>query len=313
MNAVSFVVTVYNKAAALPGVIRSLGAQDGDYDREFIFVDDCSTDDSVALIRELTNGWQAVRIVENTVNRGPAVRLNQAVRLARHPVIKTVDGDDLLFQNGTQLLLDLLQRHEADAVFAAPSAVYADPADGMCRIPPLSDSQVEISRSPLETALTQRLYAASNFLGRRDTILKSGGSDERIFVQDVSLAYRVAAVSSCIVLVGHPVSLMPEALPGRLSSNHAQEHHDGSLAALHILQEVPDMDRRLVRMILKKQTGRARRLARRLDGKTLSSPYFWLYLSSYLPTLAWAEERVAIACRALRRGGNVRLPDGVDA
>ena len=73
------------------------------------------------------------------------------------------------------------------------------------------------------------------------------------------------------------------------------------------------MDRRLVRIILKKQTGRARSLARRLDGKTISSPYFWLHLSSYLPTLAWAEERVAIACRALRRGGNIRLPGSVDA
>ena len=44
MTKVSFVVTVFNKAEYLPLVIRSLDAQIGDFEREYVFVDDGSTD-----------------------------------------------------------------------------------------------------------------------------------------------------------------------------------------------------------------------------------------------------------------------------
>ena len=45
-NGVSFVVPVYNKARVLPPVLDAMAAQQGDFPREFIFVDDGSTDDS---------------------------------------------------------------------------------------------------------------------------------------------------------------------------------------------------------------------------------------------------------------------------
>lgn len=44
---VSFILTVFNKSRYLVPTIQSLQNQKGDFSREFIFVDDCSTDDSV--------------------------------------------------------------------------------------------------------------------------------------------------------------------------------------------------------------------------------------------------------------------------
>ena len=58
MPSVSFVVTIYNKAPALPFLVAGLGAQQGGFEREFIFVDDGSTDDSVGVLRSLTAGWR---------------------------------------------------------------------------------------------------------------------------------------------------------------------------------------------------------------------------------------------------------------
>ena len=47
VSGVSFIVTVYDKAAHLPRIIESLARQTGSFPREFIFVDDGSSDDSV--------------------------------------------------------------------------------------------------------------------------------------------------------------------------------------------------------------------------------------------------------------------------
>ena len=46
MSSVSFVVPVFNKSLYLKPVINSLKSQKGDFDKEYIFIDDGSTDDS---------------------------------------------------------------------------------------------------------------------------------------------------------------------------------------------------------------------------------------------------------------------------
>ena len=46
MTSVSFVIPVFNKSKFLKPVIKSIKSQNGDYKKEFIFIDDGSTDDS---------------------------------------------------------------------------------------------------------------------------------------------------------------------------------------------------------------------------------------------------------------------------
>lgn len=59
MTAVSYVITVFNKEEYLPEVIRSLEAQIGIEDREYIFIDDGSSDRSVQVIRDCTRDLDA--------------------------------------------------------------------------------------------------------------------------------------------------------------------------------------------------------------------------------------------------------------
>src|SRR5205807_8657711 len=113
---VSYLVTVYNKRPFLPAMIAGLAAQRGDFAREFIFVDDGSTDGSAVMLDGLTTGWPGVRILQQP-NRGPSVATNRAIAAASLPLLKLVDGDDVLLPDATLLLLELL-RHFPQAVAA---------------------------------------------------------------------------------------------------------------------------------------------------------------------------------------------------
>lgn len=92
---VSFVMTVYNKEFYLPSVITALLGQTGLKNPEFIFVDDVSSDNSVEIIRRMTEGVKNVTIVTNPYNRGISARINQGIALAKGKWTRMLDSDDI--------------------------------------------------------------------------------------------------------------------------------------------------------------------------------------------------------------------------
>ena len=54
MSSVSFVVPVFNKSLYLKHVVNSISSQKGDFDKEYIFIDDGSTDDSLKILKKET-------------------------------------------------------------------------------------------------------------------------------------------------------------------------------------------------------------------------------------------------------------------
>jgi glycosyltransferase involved in cell wall biosynthesis len=85
---------VYNAAKFLPDTLRSILAQTvGDW--ELLVADDCSTDDSMDIVRSF--GDPRIRVLETDGRRrGLAVRLNQIARAARGVYLARMDADDLM-------------------------------------------------------------------------------------------------------------------------------------------------------------------------------------------------------------------------
>ena len=74
---VSIIITVFNKEIDLPNTLHSLFWQqdttpNSNFHIEYIFVDDFSTDSSIAIIEHATRDMTNVRIVRNVENAGPA-------------------------------------------------------------------------------------------------------------------------------------------------------------------------------------------------------------------------------------------------
>ena len=81
MSSVSFVIPVYNKSSFLKYVIESLKHQLGSFEREFIFIDDGSTDDSYKLLRFLTKNLKNTKIFRQK-NKGSANATNVGIKKA---------------------------------------------------------------------------------------------------------------------------------------------------------------------------------------------------------------------------------------
>jgi glycosyltransferase involved in cell wall biosynthesis len=235
---ISYVVTVYNKAPYVGHTARSLITQEGSLPCEYIFVDDVSTDSSIAAIEEAMRGIENVVIIRNSENRGPSVRLNQGARLARGKYLQFIDSDDILAANATLTMFSLLERHEADVIYGRWKKT-GQPSASLIGTRIDDDAPCLLSDSPLDFQFRQRMLRMTQMV-RRDTFLASGGCDEGVFIQDESIVLRLARVAKRFLLLDAPVVLVP-AVEGELSCNVAQLNHDRFLANLHMLTEFDDL------------------------------------------------------------------------
>src|SRR5580704_16122306 len=90
---VSVVIPCFNAGAVIARAVRSVLAQDTT-GAEVIIVDDCSTDDSVSVIRELAGELRAIRLVCHEANAGPAAARNTGLGVAAGRYICFLDADD---------------------------------------------------------------------------------------------------------------------------------------------------------------------------------------------------------------------------
>lgn len=90
---VSIIIPVYNARQYLENSYRMLTEQTFS-DFEVIFVDDCSTDDSVDLIRNLCNQDSRFRYELHEKNQGCAVSRNTGIKVAKGEFFICLDADD---------------------------------------------------------------------------------------------------------------------------------------------------------------------------------------------------------------------------
>ena len=114
---VSIVVPVLNEQEGLPELHRRIGAALADFSYEVIYVDDGSTDGSVALIEALGEETGTAVLVKLSRNFGMEVAMSAGIDHARGDYVALVHAD---LQDPPELLPDMLRiaRDGADVVYA---------------------------------------------------------------------------------------------------------------------------------------------------------------------------------------------------
>ena len=101
---ISIVIPTYNASRFIPDLLGSIFKQAVD-DMEVIIVDDCSTDNSVELVKQ-----HPVRLIEMERNGGPAKARNRGVREAKGDIIFFLDSDVVVLNGTVKAVKDYFEK-----------------------------------------------------------------------------------------------------------------------------------------------------------------------------------------------------------
>ena len=118
MPEISVIIPVYNTSAYLQECVDSVLAQTYQ-DFEIILVDDCSTDNSLALARLLYGHNNKVQIIHREKNGTAGAARNEGLKRAKGKYIAFIDSDDLFLPQALEYLYRRAEEYHADVVHSA--------------------------------------------------------------------------------------------------------------------------------------------------------------------------------------------------
>jgi glycosyltransferase involved in cell wall biosynthesis len=196
-NRVSVVIPAFNAEGTIIEALESVGAQTVAAD-EVIVVDDVSSDNTVATIR---NSGRACRLIERKENGGPATARNEGIRHASAEWIAFLDGDDAWLPWRLDVQLRLAQAQPGVAAWCGDTIGL----DGELLDPGNLD-RAQSRRIELEEFVRHNPIATSTVLVKKAVLDDVGGFDESFRgPEDYDLWMRIAAAHE-IRRVETPVS-----------------------------------------------------------------------------------------------------------
>ncbi|MFL2675446.1 MAG: hypothetical protein CNE97_02960 [alpha proteobacterium MED-G10] len=280
MTSVSFVIPVYNKSKFLKPVIKSIKSQKGKFKKEYIFIDDGSTDDSYRILKQETKGMKDCQIIKQE-NKGSANATNQGIKTAKMKYIKFLDADDLILSDSTKLLVDILEKNSS-CILAYGLQRKVDNIVNVNLNERINNYEIEMIENPTRLAMRNSMFNPSQFLVRTSICKSVGGCDERIrFSQEYSLTLRLSKIGPFVKL-NYPIAILPFSAPGQISEKKNNQIFRVSKALELFINENDDLPIKTRLYAQRRLTARAWRFARNNKIRNLYLKYFILYLVGLL-------------------------------
>ena len=190
---VSVLMTCYNAASTIEESVRSVLAQTF-VDFELVLVDNCSTDDSMSIVRKLAD--QRIRIVALDKNYGRTAALNIAFNNARGRYIAILDADDTSTADRLRLQVDCLDQN-SELVLVASWYRNIDASGTLIN---------EVKTPTAHSEIIQRLafenpIVNSSTMFRLSSAQYVGGYDQRyLYSQDFALWLKLAQIGRLQIL-----------------------------------------------------------------------------------------------------------------
>lgn len=183
---VSIIAPCYNAEKFLEASLKSIFAQD--YPNfEVIVVDDGSSDNSVAMLKELQNTYDFQLYTQ--ANQGVSAALNTGLSHARGVYVSTPDLDDIMLPESVRLRAEYLNTHpEVGCVGAL--IIYMDSQGNDTK----RQRTMPLRRLSLNEIISGAIVmGAPVSLYRMEALKKAGFYDPDIKVQDFQITLRVAS------------------------------------------------------------------------------------------------------------------------
>lgn len=210
---ISVIVPCFNGANGIVETILSVNRQRGQV-IEIIFVDDGSTDQTLAVARRLKHSGLVTRVIHHTLRCGKSPAINHAARFAKGDLMLVIDCDTII---------------EGEDSIALLAAAFTDPsvaaASGNIRVRNTQDSlwsafqgleylaSITAGRSFLDIFDSVGCCSGAFSMFRRDVFLSAGGmnvgpgEDLEITLRLRQLGYSIRFVGAATALTNAPVTL----------------------------------------------------------------------------------------------------------
>lgn len=121
---VSVIVPVYNPGDYLVTNIECMMRQTGE-DKEFIYVDDGSTDSSLEVLKSYQRKDHRIKIISQK-NQGPSVARNEGIKQAMGDIIMFVDSDDYISDGSIDYIKSIMQKYSLEVFLGREIPVFSD-------------------------------------------------------------------------------------------------------------------------------------------------------------------------------------------
>ncbi|MCL5103752.1 MAG: glycosyltransferase family 2 protein [Armatimonadetes bacterium] len=191
MNNMNYPVTVvmaaYNSAHCVGRAIESLFAQT--YEKWNLYVvDDCSTDNTVEVIKSCALRDERITLIAEPRNLGPAHCRNRGIFASTSPLIAIMDSDDIFLPEKLRLQVEFLEQHpEVDVLGTGAYYVLPDESD-FCSVVRLPETHEELAKViyrcvPIHSTVMYRRTFIEAAGGYRTELLRGMGEDADLWLR----------------------------------------------------------------------------------------------------------------------------------
>jgi glycosyltransferase involved in cell wall biosynthesis len=244
---VSVVIPAFNAAATIIRALESVRAQNCP-GVEIIVVDDCSADDTVAVVLGNIKLAEWIRVVKMALNGGASAARNAGIRVATGKYLAFLDADDVWLPGKLQKQIALIESDPRIALVSCNSELVSPSGQ------PLKEGHR--NRPPVEGSEAWKTLLAYNFLPtptvmtHRQLVNEVGGFDESLVLgEDLDLWIKLALRGT--VAVSKEILVNYFDTPDSLSKRHSRDvrHTVVPMVERHIAQQRSQLTSEDVRRI----------------------------------------------------------------
>ncbi|MGR3507162.1 MAG: glycosyltransferase family 2 protein [Paracoccaceae bacterium] len=200
---ITAIIIAYNNERYIRAAIESALKQQPPF-AEIIVVEDCSTDTTLSIIKDICSEHSKIELIGHSENKGAGAARNTGIEQVKTPLFCFLDGDDLFLSNSTAVFQTAVEEHDADLWMFSAIAFNEEIGDtGRAgRISPGLFRTVEEKKVPLSatTFPWNKLYR-TDMVRKQGIRFPNGRYEDIPWCVDCILSARV--VSSSAVPIVH--------------------------------------------------------------------------------------------------------------
>ncbi|MDT5030678.1 MAG: hypothetical protein QOC94_849, partial [Actinoplanes sp.] len=225
MKLLSIVLPVYKVQGYLRQCLDSLLDQSF-ADFEVVAVDDCSPDNSAAILAEYAARDDRIRIVTLTENVGLGRARNVGLEHAAGEYVWFVDSDDWLGHGALKAVAGRLVATDADVLVGAYDKVFWDGRVQTVRANAVLAQAPETFTMESWPRINEVLHVAWNRVVRRDLLVRLGFTFEQGWYEDVSFTFPVMAAAGRITGLPRTIVHYRQRRTGAITKTGGDRHFE---------------------------------------------------------------------------------------